>query len=661
MKIFHTNKLTQFLIAIAALFITQCLLPSHASGPLVVKGGMAITYGTRPFLYRLDKGKIGKFSNSEAVAIVEDLFDDWETLPQSDVNFQRDNPAFLDFDVNATNFEQILNSPSLLGYTPIVFDDDGSLLDAFLGDGAGSNVLGIAGPITVSSGPLVNEIAESQAIFNGRFVNGIDTFSDPESDDSTFKGTIIHEIGHGLGFDHAQINVEAIKPGASKEIKESVPLLFPVAVNNLFDIRLDDASSAALLYPNLSELGRVGRIEGKVFRSDGKTPVQGANVIARNVNNPLLEAVSCVSDYLVRNTGEYSLFALPPGDYRLELEPIDLSFTGGSGVGPFTESKSDKSFQNPVPKGFYVGPDLPITDDQNQALIIMIQAGQILKDQNIIASKALSSTSSTSSSSGGGTVTEIEPNDSVSEAQPVQLPVKIQGNASSADDGEIELSSDTGSSVVISDLFQFTLSSTAHISGLLTIESDVKENDLDLVLLDEFATNIIEASSQTGNTDELVSQTLQPGTYLIGVGAFSGSAAYTLNITVLSEDGPPSIAVSGPEALILKQKGKNMIELSVNSFNFNTRTRCEVITSDNVAVMVKPSVFKLDKTKPKRKVKIKIPLSQALTLIEEDRTETLSISILCDNGVSDEIDVEISPTLNPDFVFRKYTDLHRRR
>ena len=329
------------LIFLFAFILTaQCKV--NAGGPLVVKGGMSITYGTRPLLYRYDKGTLGMYSNQDAISLIEPLYMDWQAVPTSEVKFERDDPGSLSFDVTASNFDPILNSQELLGYSPVIFDTDGTLLDAFLGNGAGNSVLGLSGPITVSSGPLVNQIAESQAIFNGRFVDGTDTVSNPESSTDSFKGTIIHETGHGIGLDHSQINVEAIKPGATQEIKDSVPLEFPVAVNDLYLIRRDDASSISLLYPNESELTKYGKIEGKVFRKDSVTPVFGANVIARNISNPTLEAISCVSDYLANDTGSYTLFAAPPGSYRIEIEPIDLSFTGGSGIGPYTTSKTDK-------------------------------------------------------------------------------------------------------------------------------------------------------------------------------------------------------------------------------------------------------------------------------------------------------------------------------
>lgn len=626
-------------------FIATSSLLVNAGGPLVVKGGKPVTYGNRPFLYRYDKGPLGRFSNSEAIALIEDLYASWESIKTSQIKFQRDNPGFLDFDVTDENFKSILTSDDLLEYTAVVFDTDGKLLDAFLGEGAGTSVLGLSGPITINSGPLVNQIAESQAIFNGKFVNGIDTPSDPESSIDSFKGTIIHETGHGIGLDHTQINVEAIRPGASQEIRDAVPLEFPVAVNDLFIIRRDDISSVSLLYPNESELTMFGKIEGKVFRNDGMTPVLGTNVIARNIDNPTLEAISCVSDFLNDGTGSYTLFAVPPGKYKIEIEPIDLSFTGGSGVGPHTKSKTDKSFISPVPEGFYTGPNMPVTPDETKALIVEVQAAQTVSDANIVATLNIIPLFSSSSGGNQTTISEIEPNNKISGAQNITPPVKISGMAASTDEGEIDLLGDAGTKVVISDLFEFTISQSFSISALLTIESDSLEDDLDLVLFNANATDIIESSSQTGNVDELISRTLESGTYLLGIGAFTGSASYSLTVATASNTGPePTLTLSGPEAVILKPNKANIAKVVASATDFSRSSKCLVLTSSN-SIKVKPLKFSLSNALRNVLLRVKIPKAVVASLINNNASETVTVNVTCENGAFDDIDIDITPTI----------------
>ena len=642
------KKVYFFLILFFAFVLTEGQ-SVFANGPLVVKGGMAITYGTRPLIYRFDKGPLGMFSNSEAIAIIEDLFMDWESISTSEFKFQRDNPGSLDFDVTASNYKSILEAQDLLGYTAVVFDTDGSVLELFLGMGSGNSVLGLSGPVTVNSRPLVNEIAESQAVFNGRFIDGIKTTGNPESTVDALMGTIIHEFGHGLGLDHSQINLEAIKPGASQDIKDKVPLMFPVAVNDLFLIRRDDASGISLLYPNQSKLGGFGKIEGKVFRQDGTTPVRGANVIATNVNDPTLEAISCVSDFLKDDTGSYTLFAVPPGNYKIEIEPIDLSFTGGSGVGPYTSSATDLSFQNPVPSGFYTGSGKPITSDPDQALVVNVSAGQNISNANIIAGSSIlsSSSSTTSSSSTGGTgdINETEPNDSISTAQSVTPPVSISGMAAVGDDGKVELTSEDGSKLTISDLFRFDVPVDASLNALLVIEGDSSDNDLDIALFNGDGTQLIESSSQTGNADELISLNVTPGTYILGIGAFKGSASYKLTISLLLTGGAPSLSLSGPDTLVLIPGGMNRVFLNVNAINFTSRTTCTVFDNGESSVRIKPRSFKMGPREVKKTFKVKVPPQVASDFLQNNTDKVVTINVICKNGAGDQTDIHILPSV----------------
>lgn len=627
-------------------FLLSQVNPAFAGGALVVKNGKPITYETRALTYRYDQGTLGKLSNSEAVSIIENLFADWVSLTNSDVKFQKDSPSSLSLDVTEKNFDSILNSKNLLGYTPVIFDTDGKLLDSFLGSGAGNSVLGLAGPITVSSGQFANQIAESQGVFNGRFIDGIDTSSNPESSEDSLKGTILHEFGHAFGLDHSQINVESIKSGATQELRDSVPLMFPIAVTDLFVIRRDDESAAALLYPNSTTTMSFGKIEGKLLRSDGISPVLGGNVIARNINDPTLEAISCVSDYLSDNSGSFTLAAVPPGSYRIEIEPIDLSFTGGSGVGPYTASKSDKSFQNPVPKGFYTGPNQPITSDQSQALIVNVTAGQTISNANIIASTSVTSSSSSSGSTGSTSSSEVEPNDSVSTAQVLNLPTTITGDISSTDSGELELTSDTGSMITISDLYKVVLPQSSSLNALLSIDSTSQDDDLDLVLFNADGSLILDSSSQSGNLDELISKTLAAGTYLLGVGAFSGSSSYSLEVRSSSSTSGPAVLISGSDTLSLMSTGMNMLTLTANGSGFASKSSCQIISSDSTLLKLKPTTFSLSPTKTKKSIVAMVPLISALDLLSNGSAETVTVSLTCNNGASDEVDITLDGSLD---------------
>ena len=67
--------------------IFVCQLPVFSGGPLEVRKGKALSYGKRSVIYRYDKGMLGKLTNEEAVALVESLFDIWESVPTASIMF----------------------------------------------------------------------------------------------------------------------------------------------------------------------------------------------------------------------------------------------------------------------------------------------------------------------------------------------------------------------------------------------------------------------------------------------------------------------------------------------------------------------------------------------------------------------------------------------
>jgi hypothetical protein len=156
--------------------------------------------------------------------------------------------------------------------------------------------------------------------------------------------------------------------------------------------------------------------------SDGTTPAQGVNVIARQVDDPATPqdesrriAVSSVSGFLFtacvgnpvstpgdcgpitifgsRDTsliGFYDIPGLPAGDYTVEVEAIDPDFIGGSRVGPI----GDLGFQFPLPgpAEFYSGPGeagSSALDPPDSFFVLTVSAGSVRDNIDIILNDTL--------------------------------------------------------------------------------------------------------------------------------------------------------------------------------------------------------------------------------------------------------------------------------
>jgi hypothetical protein len=135
-------------------------------------------------------------------------------------------------------------------------------------------------------------------------------------------------------------------------------------------------------------------VSGIIFLSDGTTHAEGVNVIARRLvsNEPSRDQVfSVVSGYRYTDGGGtfgaddptlrglYEM-ALPAGDYSIEVEEIDGSFTGGSSVGPFDPPKS---LPGGVPE-YYSGGSESNSDSPTLRTTVTITAGGTATAINII-------------------------------------------------------------------------------------------------------------------------------------------------------------------------------------------------------------------------------------------------------------------------------------
>ncbi len=351
--------------------------PAFAGGPLIVGGTFGVdaqpfTWSAMPITYTTDQGGLGRLSNTEANTRVEAMFQVWEGVATATISYTR-AASNLSFDVDTEDeFNQVEGDCAGFG-NPIIYDVDGALFNVL---GIDPNVIGFAGPCGIND---LGQITSGRAALNGKFIDDqVDTDGDGVDDDLSdpaFNAVFIHEFGHFSGLDHSQINVNCLGGGCPdfSDNAFGLPTMFPFLLSGLDEstgnpaqltLSPDDIAWISRLYPDSTFATTFGTIEGTIFFSDGQTPAQGVNVIARQEDDPMTVgvdesrrfAVSVVSGYLFTGNpgqsvtgtnfgssfgsrdptlvGFYRIPGLLPGNYTVEVESINEGFDAGSGVGP---------------------------------------------------------------------------------------------------------------------------------------------------------------------------------------------------------------------------------------------------------------------------------------------------------------------------------------
>lgn len=387
---------------------------AFAGGPLLVGGptvgvdGVPMTWANGIVNYRVDGGNFtANVSNAQGVARVQAMFATWTSVPTASITANQIGPilatgAFTDGDVSTVaEFNAVSASCDAGSQSPIIFDANGSIFQTLVGD---PGVIGFAGPCDIDSS---NHIISGLAMMNGSFQDGVFNSSNYEINSAMFDEALTHEIGHFLGLDHSQINIEAFSLGdCSSDAHAGVPLMFPYLYCNartimgLPKLSVDDVAWISKLYPAASFGSSYGVIQGRVLFTDGISGAQGVNVIARSVSNPKRIAVSVVSGFRMTgnpgqavtgdNTGGSSFgsrdpslegffeIAVPPGDYTLEVESVSSQFTDGSSVGPL-----DPPFANPGFNEFWNDTESS-ADDPAAFTTITVGPGALLTGKNFI-------------------------------------------------------------------------------------------------------------------------------------------------------------------------------------------------------------------------------------------------------------------------------------
>ncbi|MGI2258871.1 hypothetical protein [Shewanella sp. GXUN23E] len=363
---------------------------SKGSIPVYVDGGEAFTYDYDGTVF---------LTIDRAVEITQFAFDQWNHVETS--TFRADVAGTIEDktgikDVTGANAAQIYTKQNGYGFW-VLYDTDGSILENFFGVPKEA-VLGIAFP-EIADGN--NKIIEATAVMNGWNVYVNDT------EGNQVAGVFTHEFGHAINLSHSQTNGHLgymsypwapLYPGVpgcgvnpvhrfDTEVWDGtenpadpaiIETMFPfISHNGVGGIAqstvnvLDDRVSISNLYPTAEYKASYGSIEGTLRLKDGSTEYSGVNIIARNIDNPLLDAVSVQSGYAsqgkVGPDGYFKISGLTPGQrYVLYTEEI---LAGGYPTSPSSivsvpEYWNDSESSNPA------------TDNQCEFTPIVAQAGQ---------------------------------------------------------------------------------------------------------------------------------------------------------------------------------------------------------------------------------------------------------------------------------------------
>ena len=346
------------------------VVPVWAGGPLYVAGpstphpGQAYRWALNPVPYQTDLGALGNQTNAQANALVADSFNVWHSASTANISFT--NTGQLSSDVTANNIAAFQNaidncSDPTQPVNAVIYDVNGSIMTALGNDN--NSILGFSAAICSDDTAIT--YTRGWTVLNGRFIDGQPNSATHASVSvAVFKTVVTHEFGHLIGLDHSQINLNCLTDGSCPAADMAgLPIMFPILLDNVTDtLKTDDIAAVSVLYPASNFSSTTGRIQGSVRFSDGETPAQGYNVIARQTTDPRTTAVSCVSGFLFTAAagnplapaaldeelpygsqdpsliGYYDIQGLPPGDYTIEVEALydstDYAFVGGSGVGP---------------------------------------------------------------------------------------------------------------------------------------------------------------------------------------------------------------------------------------------------------------------------------------------------------------------------------------
>lgn len=374
------------LTAFLAVFLAFSASSSWAIGPRsVASNGKAVKWPSMPV--RIDLESDLDVRGKNVAPLVDAALSEWEGVTEANVFFDKRDLGVAVDDSNVCDFfndaSACPSGPLDDGTNPLVIDEDGSIVSDFFSASAKFTTLGFASIIGTESGHPENAI-KGEAVFNAACLNGVEIQPGCGSaglsfTDDDFTSFIVHEIGHFLGLDHSQVNLAEAKDSDSSNDNLITTMYPQFLIGNGANFKTpekDDRVGLAQLYPAANFASTTWSISGTAFNAAGTKQLQCANIVARNVADPRVDAISALSgDFSPPGTadGTFTILGLTPGaTYTLDFEPIDPGATGASGYTPCRGSGGE-----PPPPAFasFTSTDT-FTESAGTSLDVTCQAGQ---------------------------------------------------------------------------------------------------------------------------------------------------------------------------------------------------------------------------------------------------------------------------------------------
>ena len=292
-----------------AVVILSLSLPSRAGGPAFVAGsafdptvkGQSAVWANGSVQYFTDQGDLSPtLNNSQADSLVASAFAVWTGIPG--VALTAAQAGHLAEDVNSTNVScdfygdncsvpADVQSTALTTPLGIVYDYDGAVTDAFLGQGAGGLDSCFANAVYGGPDNFASEATITHALI---VINGVCATSNNIDLQYRLQRTLGRVIG--LGWSQANPNVHTGNPHPTQDDFEGFPLMHfedspacvPITACYGADAavpKMDDRAAVRRLYPGTPGSTKTSRIHGSVYFTDPSgnrlQPMQGVNVVAR--------------------------------------------------------------------------------------------------------------------------------------------------------------------------------------------------------------------------------------------------------------------------------------------------------------------------------------------------------------------------------------------